>query len=347
MIEPAGDRRTGLSSGRLSMRVLAAALLVSIASTASRAEEPPTFVRNFGRTGTEPGSMHRPAGVAIDGAGNYYVAELYGDRVQKFDASGMHVTMWGRTGTAPGAMREPSDVVIDHLQRVWVADRANHRLQWFTLDGALLGAFGDTTHAELYFPNGLGLDPVGPYLFVADTGNNRIRKFDISGERPQPVLTFGEPGSDAGRFINPLDVAVSRAGEIHTTEYIGRVQIFSRDGVFRISFGRVGPGPGQFSVPAGVAVDSLGRIYITDTFNGRVQKFERNGRFILSWGPSASKAARLNNPIRMLLAADGLAVVCDHDPSGSHDHIAVFRFAVTTAVARRSLTDVRALYRGR
>ena len=323
--------------------------LALLAPLGLRAEEPPTLVRSIGRTGSGPGFFEAPAGVALDAAGNLYIAELFGYRVQKLGPRDSTIALIGGPGNGPGQLIQPADVVIDQRQRLWVTDRGNHRLQWFTLDGGFLGAFGDTARVEFFNPNGLGLDPNAPYLYVADTSHHRIRKFDISGDMPVPVANFGQRGSGPGDLDQPLDVAISRNGEIHISEWgNNRLQILSPEGIFRMSFGRTGNQPGQFSAPAGVSVDSLDNIYVSDTFNGRVQKFRRNGTFIVLWGPSTDKLYRLRNPLRMALTPDGLAVVCDRDPNRHSDRVAIYRLdGAITAVEARSWTAVRRLYRGR
>lgn len=325
------------------------ALLLLFVVTAAQAEEPPQYVRHFGRHGTNPGSMRVPGGVTSDAQGNIYVAEIFGHRVQKFDSLGNSLALWGGRGRQPGKMSAPSDVVVDGQERLWVADRDNHRLQWFTLDGEFLGAFGDTARSQFDGPSGLGLDPNGPDLFVADTNNHRIRKLDISGEFPVPLLSFGEFGMEPGMFAFPMDVSISTTGRIHTVELsTNRVQIFSPEGLFRRAFGEIGSEPGTFAGPVGIAVDSADRIYVVDTFNGRVQKFEHGGTFILQWGRTGRKAEVLNRPTRMSLTGDGLVLVCDA-PGEILDtnRIVVYRLDASTAVESRSWSDLRRTYRRR
>ena len=304
------------------------------------------LVRSFGRTGSTEGFFELPCGAAVAANGNIYVSEEFGDRVQWFDSLGTFLGRFGGRGSAPGLFDHPKDLVIDRRQRVWVSDMMNCRLQWFTLSGNFIGAFGDSS--ELNNPFGLGLDPTGSFLFVADYAHSRIRKFDVSGDGPIPVANFGRSGNAPGFVSFPLDVAISPTGEIHTVEWINRVQIFSADGEFITSFGRAGANPGQFNIPSGISVDGLGNIYVVDTFNRRVQKFAPNGAFILQWGPSTNKLYNLRAPIRMTLAPGNLAIVCDRDPGLHNDRVAIYRMqAPTTAVEPRSWTDVRRLYRGR
>src|SRR5262245_21422107 len=127
------------------MRPHRIATLLLLVPLAVQAEDPPVLVRSFGRTGSTEGSMELPAGVAVDGNGNFYVAEEFGNRVQKFDSTGTSLAVLCGQGTEPGKVNGPKDLVIDRRQRLWVSDTANYRLQWFTLAGEFIGAFGDST----------------------------------------------------------------------------------------------------------------------------------------------------------------------------------------------------------
>lgn len=310
--------------------------------------EPPEFVFGFGRTGTGLGFLRSPSGVARDARGHFFVVELQGDRVQEFDPQGAAVRAWGAGGSGPGQFAEPQDIAIDPQRRVWISDRLNHRLQWFTTSGEFLGELGPAQGVAFVDPSGLGLEPGGAHLFVSDLALGAIFKLDITGATPELVMRFGEPGTEAGQLIAPTDVAVSTNGEIHVVDFgFNRVQIFSPTGLFRFAFGSSGPFPGNFAGPVGVAVDAHNRIFVVDTFNSRVQVFQRDGRFLLEWGRQGTRRVEfLKEPTRMLLTADGLAVICDADESRQNDRIAVFAFA-PTAVQKQSWTQVRSLFRGR
>jgi sugar lactone lactonase YvrE len=209
---------------------------------------------------------------------------------------------------------------------------------------------------EFLGPNGLGLSPDGNFLFVADTNNHRIRKFDIGGETPIAVADFRDPtdplpgetdenGETLEPHFFPLDVAITAAGEIVMVELLPQVQVWSATGEVLHTWGTFGAGPSQFNIPAGILVDGSDNIYVSDTLNGRLQKFDLEGQFLLQWGREGERAARLNAPLRAALAPDGILYVCD-GPSAflNQNRIVAYRL-FPTAVQTETWSGIRQRFR--
>ena len=130
-------------------------------------------------------------------------------------------------------------------------------------------------------PGGIALDPSGN-VWVADTGNNRVQKFDRNGtwlsriggiESPPPL-----------QLIGPHGIAVNRTGTVYVADTgNNRVRTFDSNGTFLSQIGGgLGGALGQMLGPQGVAVDPAGNVYIADTGNNRTQTFALNGT-PLSW----------------------------------------------------------------
>src|SRR5204863_3307550 len=75
--------------------------------------------------------FYDPYGVALDAAGNVYVADLYNHRIQRFTSAGVYVTQFGSLGSENGQLRVPYDVAVDAAGNVFVADTNNQRIQKF------------------------------------------------------------------------------------------------------------------------------------------------------------------------------------------------------------------------
>jgi len=130
---------------------------------------------------------------------------------------------------------------------------------------------------------GITLDQQGS-LFVVDNGNNRIQKFDNTGNF---IVLWGNFGSANSNFHNPTGLACDAQGNVFVVDTNNhRVQKFDgKLGQYLMKFGSRGNGEGQFNSPWGIAVDRVrGYIYVVDSANFRVQKFDPKGEFIMQWG---------------------------------------------------------------
>lgn len=85
------------------------------------------------------------------------------------------------------------------------------------------------------------------------------------------------------RLSNPACVAFNSSNYAYVLDKDGRVYVFSPDCTYFSSWGSTGSDPGQFNTPMGIDIDRSGRVYVADTMNNRVQKFDCNGGFIKQW----------------------------------------------------------------
>lgn len=266
-------------------------------------------------------------GLAVDNQGCLFVVDNGNNRVQKFDNNGNFILLWGSFGSANGNFHNPTGIAVDADGNVWVVDTNNHRVQKF--DGKLghyLMKFGGRGNGEGQFssPWGIAIDRVRGYIYVVDSANFRIQKFDMNGEF---IMQWGSFGTNDGQFYFARGIAVDQAdGSVYVVDMGNhRVQKFDTSTNVLPQLiakwgGGIGPGhasspqaqeAGQFRSPWGIAVDHNGDVYITDTGNHRVQKFDREGNFITQWGGFGNVDGQFNFPYGIAVDHKGSVFVVD------------------------------------
>jgi DNA-binding beta-propeller fold protein YncE len=259
-----------------------------------------------------------PSDVAVDAAGNLWVADFEGDFVQKFSPGGQPLERIGQKGSAPGQFAGPSGVTVDGQGNVYVADTNNQRIQKLSASGqslALWGKGGDGP-GQFRLPSGVAVDDLGK-VYVADRGNHRIQVLSPGGE---PLAQWGTRGPAPGQFWAPSGVAVDQKGQLYVADSTNqRVQVLSASGQPLAQWGWEGADPGRFEFPSSVAVDSSGNVYVSDTRNSRIQKLSSAGEPLAVWGivtgantpRPAPQPGTFNAPGGIAVDRDGALYVAD------------------------------------
>jgi|GEM_PF-1587256 len=296
---------------KLLPKILILALLAGILVQGVYAEDPEyVFVTAWGSQGTGNGQFEMPSGIAVDAAGNVYVADTGNHRIQKFDAEGDFITTWGSKGSGNGQFIFPYDVAVDSAGNVYVADTGNSRIQKFDAEGAFIATWGSLGpgNGQFNYPYDVAVDSPGN-IYVADTHNNRVKKFDAGRAF---ITTWGLLGRGNGQFIFPNGVAVDSEGNVYVTDTgNSRIQKFDAGGAFITTWGSEGSGNGQFDYLRGIAVDSAGNVYVADSENSRIQKFDAAGAFITAWGSEGSGNGQFINPYDVAVDSAGNVYVAD------------------------------------
>ncbi len=250
-----------------------------------------------------------PADVAVDVAGNLFIADTDDNRIRKVDTNGIIRTVAGGGSNYPGdggaatnaLLGDPTGVAMDATGNLFIADTDNNRIRKVDTNGIITtvagngrndysGDGGAATNAELYAPSGVAVDATGN-LFIADKENTVIRKVGING-----IITtvagggFNYPG-DGGVATNaelgyPTSVAVDATGDLFiadTDNY--RIRKVDTNGIITTVAGGGFNYPGdggaatnaELNGPSDVAVDATGNLFIADTRNNRIRKVDTNG----------------------------------------------------------------------
>jgi DNA-binding beta-propeller fold protein YncE len=158
-----------------------------------------------------------------------------------------------------------------------VADTGNKRVAVFDEQGRALGSFGGfgLQLGGMDEPVGLGLGQDGS-IFVADTWNQRVQVFEEIGEGEyNPVTGWDVQGWFGQSLDNKPYLAVGPEGEVCVSDPEGyRVLCFQPDGEFRMGWGGFGAENSQFGLVGGIAFDPQGGVWVVDTGNDRLLRFE-------------------------------------------------------------------------
>ena len=245
--------------------------------------------------------LNLPYGLAVDFAGNVYIADLGNLRVRRVSPDGKIVTIAGNGakgslgdgGPAVNAqLFTPRNVAVDAAGNLYISEFEGHRVRKVAADGSISTAVGTgiagfrgdggpAFSAQLAFPAGLAVDRLGN-LYIADSQNQRIRKVLPGGI--VSTLLGGDPGT---ALVTPIAVAVDSALTVYAADGTGVVRSYSAAKLWSNVAGTGAPGfsgdggpaaAAQLSAPRELAVNLTGALFIAD--GSRVR--EVNPRQIIS-----------------------------------------------------------------
>jgi tripartite motif-containing protein 71 len=247
------------------------------------------------------GVLRFPQSVAIGPDGSVYIADQSSSVVQVFGPDGAFRREVGRAGTRPGELTSVGAIAVAADNTLFVADGSN-RIDRFDADGNLIRSFGrrGTGVGEFNFgkgggndaPAGGGLVTSGNLLFVSDSQNDRIQRFDLDG-------TGGAEIVPPGLLANPRGLAIRGQRLIVADDHHHRLVVMDFGGrVLRTVGSGQGAGANQFSFPFGVAVDPQGRVFVADDINQRVLRFgpQPDYKYKARWGHYGTGPGQLAYP---------------------------------------------------
>ena len=335
--------------------ILPAALLLASCSKSNDGSNntvppPPTdipMVTTFAGSGSagsadgtkEQASFNDPTQIAIDGLGFFYVTDKQNNAVRRISPQGVVATIAG-TGASgfsntAGAVtfNFPSGIAVNSGGNyVFIADEDNHAIRQLA-DQVTVTTFAGNGHsgfvnasdtaARFNFPAALALDSAGN-LYVADNGNNVIRKISSKGN----VTTLAGSGvrgatdgtGTAASFNQPQALCIDPAGNVYVADQgnnnirkvtpAGVVTTIAGNGTAGYQNGKITAS--EFNAPAGIAIDKSGNLFVGDTNNNVIRKISATGSVTTYAGSGQAGAANGSLTAATFKSPQGLVV----DPVG-------------------------------
>lgn len=233
----------------------------------------------------------------------------------------------GTPGSGDGQLQAPRGFVFAPDGTIYIADSRNNRIEHFSASGEFIktwGTYGNVADnpqlpgGSFFEPWGIAVDKNGN-VFVTDTWNHRIQKFDSNGTFIKMWGYFNNDGSP-NAFWGPRDITIDAQDRLYVTDTGNkRVAIFDLEGNFIGQFGTAGMEPGQFDEQVGIAINSKGEILVADTWNQRIQVFSYDpatnaATYLRGWDVSAWFSNTVEN--KPFIAVDKNDNVYITDPEG-------------------------------
>lgn len=298
------------------------------------------------------GRFYYTSGVAVDSSGNIYVSDVGNHAIRKITPKGVVSTFAGNMGfgghlDGQGTNAEfqaPGGLAVSIFGNVYVADVGNHLIRKISPSGFVSTLAGDAGErgsndgvgdsARFSYPTSVAVDS-SENVYVADSGNNTIRKISIEGKVTTiagVALAAGRADESFGRYNVPKGIAVDSYGNVYVADsnnhsirkitQKGELSTFAGHSTEKGIVDAVGD-DARFRSPSSVAVDSLGQLFVADTSNHTIRKVSPQREVTTIAGqPGVSgmtdavgKYAKFNYPLGIAVDSSGNIYVADSSNS--------------------------------
>lgn len=215
--------------------------------------EQANFIKKWGISGSLPGQINGPSGIALDNDGNLYITEELNHRVSKFTTDGEFISCWGSQGSSMDQFDHPWGITIDNNNNIYVADWKNHRIQKFTGTGEYISTIGTpgNSSGELNMPSDVAVDKDGD-IYVTDWWNSKLEVYDKDGHH---ITTFFGDAENLSKWAAEALAVNPDIKALYDKANKALIKYFFR--------------------PTAVEVDEDNRIWVVDGMRWRIQIYQK------------------------------------------------------------------------
>jgi DNA-binding beta-propeller fold protein YncE len=240
----------------------------------------------------------QPSDVAVGKDHLIYVMDGVNNRVVVFDQQGNLSFTFGGKGSGNGLFNAPLGITIDSQGNVYVADSGNRRIQIFSSRGQFRSLFAVTSQPgeKPADPVDLALDEGRKRIYVVDNDNHRILVYSLTDYKL--LESWSSEGEGMQLLRNPFFIALAKDTSLLVVDVLNtRVQVWTPQGEAVSTIGGYGVDLGQLYRPKGVCVDKDNNIFVSDSYVGAIQTFNRYGYFKTVAGDETGEVMIWKTPV--------------------------------------------------
>ena len=303
--------------------------------------------------------FNTPYSLVVDNSGTIYVTDYGNSKIRKINTNGVVTTFAGSTsGYADGTGTAAKfsgfrEITMDASGTIYVADTNNNRIRKITSAAVVTTIAGSTSGltdgtgiaAQFSFPYGVSTDASGN-IYVADSGNQRIRKITTTGvvtTLAGTTRTVVDTSVENAQYNSPYGIAHDALGNVYIADSFNhRIRKITPTGFVTTLAGSTagfadGTGANaQFNAPYGITVDALGNVFVADRNNNKIRKISPTGVVTTIAGSTrgfadgAGTVAQFSSPSDLAIVADGTIYVAD---SNNHSIRKISSAGVVSTIA--------------